>query len=227
MGENELWGKDVNRFIAIANKHNVKMLMVGGLAVAHFGFRRSSADIDFWIKTTKKNFENLVNVFNEMGYEIKEFPESVIKGQQNISLSFSPFDLDLQLLTNFSSTMKFEEAYKKSECIESSNGNNLMRWNVLSYEDLISSKIKSGRIKDLMDVEKLQEIRKITVEKNHVEIAANFHLSNKYFGKTKGILTIRFLPFLNIALNKNFGFKLKKEKLKDLILEIKKKDIIS
>ncbi|MGY0408226.1 MAG: hypothetical protein ACWIPJ_07720, partial [Polaribacter sp.] len=151
MGENELWGKDVNRFIAIANKHNVKMLMVGGLAVAHFGFRRSSADIDFWIKTTKKNFENLVNVFNEMGYEIKEFPESVIKGQQNISLSFSPFDLDLQLLTNFSSTMKFEEAYKKSECIESSNGNNLMRWNVLSYEDLISSKIKSGRIKDLMD----------------------------------------------------------------------------
>lgn len=33
----------------------------------------------------------------------------------------------------------------------------LLEWNVLSYEDLITSKIKSSRPKDLLDIQQLQQ----------------------------------------------------------------------
>nr|WP_276203427.1 DUF6036 family nucleotidyltransferase [Flavobacterium sp. KMS] len=35
-----------------------------------------------------------------------------------------------------------------------------LRWNVLSLEDLITSKIKANRAKDLLDIQQLREINK-------------------------------------------------------------------
>ena len=34
-----------------------------------------------------------------------------------------------------------------------------MKWNVLSLEDLIVTKVKAGRPKDLLDVQELQRLR--------------------------------------------------------------------
>ena len=73
------WEENINQFIFVANKHNVRMLMVGGGAVNFHGYQRHSADVDFWIETTDENFKKLVAVFNEMGYEIDDFPENVKK----------------------------------------------------------------------------------------------------------------------------------------------------
>jgi len=33
-----------------------------------------------------------------------------------------------------------------------------MKWNIISFEDLINSKVKSGRPKDLLDIKELQRI---------------------------------------------------------------------
>jgi hypothetical protein len=35
-----------------------------------------------------------------------------------------------------------------------------LKWNIISFDDLVSSKIKSGRPKDLLDVQELQRINK-------------------------------------------------------------------
>ena len=37
------WDKAIERFIILARKHNVKMLMVGGAAVNFHGYQRHSA----------------------------------------------------------------------------------------------------------------------------------------------------------------------------------------
>ena len=68
------WEENIDSFVALANKHNVRMLMVGGGAVNFHGYQRHSADVDFWIETTEENFKKLVLVFQEMGYEIDDFP---------------------------------------------------------------------------------------------------------------------------------------------------------
>lgn len=48
----------------------------------------------------------------------------------------------------------FEEAFNDSEVVIV-NENPFLRWNVLSLDDLITSKIKASRPKDLLDVQQL------------------------------------------------------------------------
>jgi len=155
----KLWDQNIDEFIALSNKHKVRMLMVGGGAVNFHGYQRHSADVDFWIETTEENFKKLVLVFNEMGYEIDDFPAIVKQEEQNISIKFSPVDLDLELITKFSVNKTFDEAYRDSE-EATVNGKTFLKWNVLSLEDLITSKIKANRTKDLFDVQQLREINK-------------------------------------------------------------------
>lgn len=151
------WEENINQFISLSNKHKVRMLMVGGGAVNFHGYQRHSADVDFWIETTDENFKKLISVFNEMGYEIDDFPENVKRQEQNISVKFSPVDLDLELITKFSVNKSFDEAFKDSE-EAIVNNNSFLKWNVLSLEDLITSKIKANRPKDLLDIQQLREI---------------------------------------------------------------------
>jgi len=73
---------------------------------------------------------------------------------QNISIKFSPYDLDLELITRVSINKTFEEAYLESE-EENIKSEKLLRWKVLSFDDLIKSKTKSSRPKDLLDVQQL------------------------------------------------------------------------
>lgn len=155
---NSLWKKQIDNFIYLANKYEVKMLMVGGGAVNFHGYQRHSADVDFWIETSENNFDKLCKVFNEMGYEIESFPKEVKNKKKNISVKFSPEDLNLELITNFSSFKTFDEAYQNSELVEI-NKSQVLKWRVLSYEDLIASKLRSQRPKDLLDIQQLKEIK--------------------------------------------------------------------
>jgi hypothetical protein len=153
------WQENINTFIALATKHQVKMIMVGGGAVNFHGYQRHSADVDFWIDTSTENLNRLIDVFRAMNYEIEDFPETVKNQEQNISIKFSPVDLNLELITRFSINKTFDQAYYDAEKVEI-NGEKLLRWNVLSYDDLITSKVKAGRPKDLMDIQQLQQTRK-------------------------------------------------------------------
>lgn len=156
MGNN--WQENINTFIELATKHQVKMIMVGGGAVNFHGYQRHSADVDFWIDTTLENLNNLLNVFKEMNYEIEDFPETVKNQEQNISIKFSPVDLNLELITRFSINKTFNQAYHDAEKFEI-NGEKLLRWNILSFDDLITSKVKAGRPKDLLDIQQLQQLK--------------------------------------------------------------------
>jgi hypothetical protein len=84
-----------------------------------------------------------------------------VKNQmQNISLNFSPQSLNIELITRFSVNKTFEEAFLESELVEIKEIK-FLKWRVLSLEDLIISKIKAGRPKDLLDVQQLREINKL------------------------------------------------------------------
>lgn len=155
----QIWENKIDEFVKLANKNQVRMLFVGGAAVNFHGYQRHSADVDIWIETTDVNLKKLVLVFKEMGYEIDDFPSDVKNKLQNISVKFSPVDLDLELITNFNINKTFDEAYKESEVVIV-NDNEFLRWNVLSLADLITSKIKANRPKDLLDIQQLREINK-------------------------------------------------------------------
>lgn len=157
----ENWNKSIEEFIIEANKLQVEMIMVGGGAVNFHGYQRHSADVDFWLNPIPENFDKLIVVLQNLGYNIKEFPQQVTKGMQNISLKFSPEQIDVELITRFAINKSFEDALSESELIEFENNQKIFRWRVLSLEDLITSKIKSGRPKDLLDIQELKKIKRI------------------------------------------------------------------
>ena len=126
-------------------------------AVNFHGHQRHSADVDFWIEPKEGNFKRLVKAFNEMGHEIGDFPKEVKEGHQNISIKFSPADLNLELITNFSVNKSFDQAYEEAE-EASLEDQPQLKWKVLNLDDLITSKIKAGRPKYLADVQQLKRI---------------------------------------------------------------------
>ncbi|MEQ8711754.1 MAG: nucleotidyltransferase [Cyclobacteriaceae bacterium] len=145
-------------FISGAHEQGVEMIMVGGGAVNFHGYQRHSADVDFWIKTSSDNMSKLLKVLNNMSYEIDEFPKEVVEGNQNISVKISPYQ-ELELITNFNPGKTFDEAFKDAETGEI-EGYRLAVYKVLSLDDLIMSKAKSKRSKDLLDIMELQRINK-------------------------------------------------------------------
>ena len=135
------------------------MLMVGGGAVNWHGYKRHSADVDFWLDTSADNLDILLDVLQGLGYGLTHFPEQVTRGEQNVSLKFSPADIDVELITRFDVNKPFDEAYAASRKVMPDGQDPLHYWRVLSYHDLIVSKIKAGRPKDLLDIQELRRLR--------------------------------------------------------------------
>ncbi len=151
---------EVYAFLEVCQQFKVRLLLVGGSAVNYYGYKRHSADIDFWIDNNPQNLEQITAALNALGYSIHTLPDKVLEGEQNISLKLSP-NLEIELITKFNPGKTFDEAW--AESVEfTAEGIKLVKWNILSYDDLISSKIKSGRPKDLLDVHELQRIQKIS-----------------------------------------------------------------
>ena len=151
------WDAQVREFIVAANNRYVRMLLVGGGAVNWHGYKRHSADVDFWLERTHQNLENLRLAVNDIGYDIEKFPPAIHDGLQNVSLKFSPVDLDVELITRFSVNRPFAEAYAQSIRVEG-KGPQGHHWRVLAFEDLVTSKVKAGRPKDLLDIQELRRL---------------------------------------------------------------------
>ena len=150
--------EDVWMFISLAQKYQVRMLMVGGGAVNFYGYQRHSADVDFWIDTAPSNLLALRNALNELGYEFDDFPEDVKNGQQNISIKISPV-IDIELITSFNPGRSFDECYEQRYSATNTVNGETFSYDVIAFNDLINSKIKAGRPKDLYDVIELRKIQ--------------------------------------------------------------------
>ena len=149
----------MKEFITVAYQEGLRMLMVGGGAVNWHGYRRHSADVDFWIETTAENLRVLLKVLQRIDLAVEELPPAIQQQQQNVSLKFSPYDLDVELITRFSVNRSFEEAYADRIIVDMDDDPDY-KWSVLSYDDLVTSKLKAGRPKDLLDIQELKRIRK-------------------------------------------------------------------
>ena len=142
----------------LCTKYNVRMVMVGGGAVNFHGYQRHSSDVDFWIDILPENLENLRKVLVDMGDTLEDFPESVKLAEQNISLKFTPTSLNIELITCFSINKSFDAAFDAAEKVDI-DGSSVVRWRVLNFDDLVTSKTKSARPKDLLDIQELIRIR--------------------------------------------------------------------
>lgn len=150
--------QDFLDLMAAFSSENVQYLIVGGWAVNHFGYSRTTSDIDFWLKDDKTNRSNLIQAFKTLEYgdfkELLNIP--FIPGFCEIYLDFGIYADLLSKIHGFQQS-DFDNAFENRK---TTNIRDIPIF-YINYENLIASKSHSDRNKDKIDVEELEKINKL------------------------------------------------------------------
>jgi tRNA nucleotidyltransferase/poly(A) polymerase len=130
-------------------RHNVRYIVIGGIAAVLHGVPRATFDLDILIEAKPENAKNLLNAFLDarLGTAALTTPEELLS--QEITIFKDRVRIDVQTSTP---GLKFEEAWERRETMEYQK----QKFYVVSREDLISSKRAAGRPVDLEDVRLLE-----------------------------------------------------------------------
>jgi hypothetical protein len=156
--------KNILSLCEIFNKHEVKCMIVGGIAVALHGYFRHSMnrfdevtdkpDIDFWYSPSYENYFNLLNALDELGRDVEAFKKAKSPNPKKSFFKFEFVEFTLDLLPEIKASLKFRDSYKKREIVNL-NG---IEISFICFADLLIDKEAASRTKDLNDIEQLKKI---------------------------------------------------------------------
>ena len=142
---------DYKDILLILSEKKVKFLLVGAYAMAVHGYPRSTMDIDLWVMPEPENAVLALQALEIFGAPTGDLsPEDLQKEGLIFQIGIAPRRIDI--LTSIDG-LKFEEAFGHSKLIDIEG----IPVHVLSIPDLIVNKRSTGRLKDLADVESLQD----------------------------------------------------------------------
>lgn len=153
----DIFEQEIIEFFQLLNKHSVKYILVGGLAVNYHGFSRSTGDVDLWLDESLENRKRLVSALKEKNIEGCEafLTYPLLAGFAEILLSNGVY-IDLMSDLQFFKQDRFEECYQISDKFE----NEMVKLTVLHINTLVEEKEQSSRIKDKEDAEQLKKLHK-------------------------------------------------------------------
>jgi len=148
--------------IEALEKGKVDYAIAGGYAVALHGAVRGTVDIDIVLRWTKKNLFAAEAALGDVGLqsrlplkgdEVFQFREEYIKNRNLLAWNFTNISNPTE-----SVDIILTDDLKKMKIKNIRSGNMTLR--VISIEDLIRMKQKSGRPQDLEDVKALRSLKK-------------------------------------------------------------------
>lgn len=138
--------KDV---FASFQQHNVRYIVIGGIAAVLYGVPRATFDLDILIDANRDNAKKLLDALTDanLGTAALVTPEELLA--KEITIFKDRVRIDVQTSTP---GLKFEQAWTRRETMEYQK----QKFYVASREDLIASKRAAGRPVDLEDVRLLE-----------------------------------------------------------------------
>jgi hypothetical protein len=129
--------------------HDVKYLVIGGIASVLYGVPRATFDLDILIEASTDNAQHLLDALEKAGLGTS----SLISADEILANEITVFKdyvrIDVQTSTP---GVNFDDAWPRRETMEFQG----QQLNVLSKDDLIASKRAAGRDVDLEDVRLLE-----------------------------------------------------------------------
>ncbi len=135
---------------------SVDFILIGGYSVVYYGYSRTTNDMDLWLKPDNLNKIKFLNAMKNYGIHQSDLSrlEQIDFRQTNMFfVGKEPVKVDF--LTHVVG-VNWDEAIKKVAFLSVKN----FRIPVVDYDDLITMKMLSSRLKDKADVEELQKINK-------------------------------------------------------------------
>jgi hypothetical protein len=148
-------------------KEKVDYIIVGGIAANLLGLFRSTADLDILIDVSRANFKRVDTILRELGYKIKqpidikkidrEYIDKLIKTKNLKAINYYKPDQLSEVDIIVDSPVSFEVAKKKVKICAVND----LKLPVVSIDDLIKMKAKTGRAVDKYDVAELRKVNRM------------------------------------------------------------------
>ena len=158
----DVFDEEILAFWRQLDQQNVRYIMLGGFATNFYGYSRATDDMDLWLEDTLENRKKLRQAIKNHGSGDYEPLERVqfIPGWTEVRL-LSGFKLDLMTTVKGLESLTFAEYYNLAVVAEIEG----VPVRFLNYNHLIESKKAANRLKDQLDVQELEKIRRLAEEK--------------------------------------------------------------
>ena len=155
------------------NKHEVKYLIIGGIAVNLYGYDRVTGDIDIMMSFDKENVLRLERFMKEYGFkpgvpvDIKALADAdkrrewIEEKNAKVFKIYNPGNMLESIDIMIMEYMDFEQAYKCREYTKKG-----LKVPLVSIDDLIKLKEIAGRERDKTDISALKLIKELRDEES-------------------------------------------------------------
>lgn len=130
-------------------RHQVKYLVIGGIAAVLYGVPRATFDLDIIIEASTENAQRLLDALDEAGLATASLTSAEELAENEIPVFQDRVRIDVQTWTP---GLDFGATWEKRNVMEYGG----QSFYVVSREDRISSKRVAGRKVDLEDVRLLE-----------------------------------------------------------------------
>ena len=146
-----MFNKDFSEFVSLLNAHGVEYLVVGGYALAAHGHPRFTGDLDIWLQQSKANASRVLDALRAFGFGSLDISVSgLLKPDGVVQLGYPPGRIDL--LTSIDGvSVDLCSARKEMVLIQG------LPIPFIGLEDFKTNKKATGRLKDLADLESLNQ----------------------------------------------------------------------
>jgi predicted nucleotidyltransferase len=141
---------DFKEFLKLLNDKGVQYLLIGGYAVAYYGYPRATNDIDVWIAIEPENAKQMVAALREFGFDLAELSPNLFMQENKIIRMGNP-PMRIEVSTGISG-VEFQKCYSE-RVMDTIDGVEIP---IISLENLKINKKAAGRLKDLNDLENLK-----------------------------------------------------------------------
>lgn len=143
--------RDFSEFIERCVAHDVRLLVVGGYAVAAHGHPRFTKDLDVWVWVNEQNAEGLLAALTDFGFgSVCLRSDDFLEPGTVVQLGYPPKRIDL--LTSIGG-VNFDECYASRVEFRFPSGTHVP---FISLQDLRANKHSAGLLQDLADLEALE-----------------------------------------------------------------------
>ena len=158
----------VEAVVHALNQVEVRYLVAGGLAVVAHGHVRFTADLDLIVDLEERNLRRALEALARLGYRPRapvalldfvdaEKRRSLIRDEGLAVFSlYSDLHPATEVDLSVGEPLGFEDAYARAVRLEVAPG---VEATFVGFNDLIRLKTAAGRPQDLLDIERLQQLR--------------------------------------------------------------------
>ncbi len=143
---------DFRDFLHSLNEQEVDYILVGGFSVIIHGYSRTTGDMDIWVRKTRENYKKLEKAFLRFGMPVFDMTEwNFLHHPEWNVFSYGKSPVAIDIMTEVKG-LDFELAFENAKVYDDVG----LKVRTLHKNQLIVSKMASGRSKDLDDLENIK-----------------------------------------------------------------------